>query len=375
MVSSPRQIGSWHICFQINRQARKERKEKAFKNLRVLRGEKGFMKFDAALPPIGLKEVPTIAKAAEEIGFDALWTQETQHDPFLPCALIAEHTSHLNFGTAVAVSFARSPANIAYTAWDLAAQSGGRFILGLGTQVKAHIERRFGQPWPESVTGKLREQIQVIRAFWDCWQNGTKLNYRGEYYKITLMSPFFNAGAIEHPNIPIYIAGVNTGLAKLAGELCDGFHAHPFHSVRYLKEVILPAIEEGATKESRKRQAISVSITAFAATTPEEMNLARAQVSFYASTPSYRPVMDLHGWASVAEKLSTHAARGEWTEMPLLITDEILSEFCLVTEEGKLVNELKNRYEGIADRLTIYTPFVPGERDEWWERLCKGFRR
>jgi probable F420-dependent oxidoreductase len=330
------------------------------------------MKFDAALPPIRLKEVPAIAKAAEEIGFDALWTQETQHDPFLPCALIAGHTTRLKLGTAVAVSFARSPANLAYTAWDLADQSGGRFILGLGTQVKAHIERRFGQPWPESVTGKLREQIQVIRAFWDCWQNGTKLNYRDEYYKITLMSPFFNPGPIEHPSIPIYIAGVNTGLAKLAGGLCEGFHVHPFHSVKYLKEIILPAIEDGATKEGRKREDVSVSVTAFVATTPEEMNFARAQISFYASTPSYRPVMDLHGWADVAEKLSAHAARGEWAEIPTLITDEMLSEFCLVTEEDKLANELKRRYDKLADRLTIYTPFVPGEKDEWWRELTKG---
>ena len=159
------------------------------------------MKLDAALPPTQLKDVPAIAKAADEIGFDALWTQETQHDPFLPCALIAEHSSKMKMGTAIAVSFARSPANLAYTAWDLAAQSGGRFILGLGTQVKAHIERRFGMPWPESVTGKLREQIQVLRAMWDCWQNGTKLNFRGEYYKITLMSPFFMPPPLPSPNI------------------------------------------------------------------------------------------------------------------------------------------------------------------------------
>ncbi|MEW6288034.1 MAG: TIGR03617 family F420-dependent LLM class oxidoreductase [Chloroflexota bacterium] len=340
------------------------------------------MKLDAALPIVGLKDVPAIAKAAEEIGFDALWTQETQHDPFLPCALIAEHTSHLNFGTAIAVSFARSPANLAYTAWDLAAQSGGRFILGLGTQVKAHIERRFGQPWPESPVKKLREQIEVIRAFWDCWQNGTKLNYRGEYYKITLMSPFFQPPPLPPSpkgeglgvrSIPIYIAGVNTGLARLAGELCDGFHVHPFHSPRYLKEVILPALEEGAEKESRKRKDISISVTAFIATTPEEMNFARAQVAFYASTPSYRPVMDLHGWGGIAETLSAHAAKGEWAEMPMLITDEMLGEFCLVTEEDKLADELKQRYNGIADRLTLYTPFVPGEKDEWWKNLVSRF--
>jgi len=333
------------------------------------------MKFDAALPSIGLKDVPAIAKAAEEIGFDALWTQETQHDPFLPCALIAEHTTRLRAGTAIAVSFSRSPANIAHTAWDLAAQSNGRFILGLGTQVKAHIERRFGQSWPESVTGKLREQIEVVRAFWDCWQNGAKLNYRGEYYKITLMSPFFNPGAIEHPNIPIYIAGVNTGLAKLAGELCQGFHVHPFHSVRYVREVILPAIEEGTKKERRKRSDVSILVNAFIATTPEEMNFARAQVSFYASTPSYRTVMDLHGWATVAEKLSAHAARGEWAEMPLLVTDEILNEFCLLTEESNLANELDKRYAGIADRLTIYTPFVSGQKNEWWRRLAVYFKQ
>ncbi|MBV6401643.1 MAG: hypothetical protein CNIPEHKO_01946 [Anaerolineales bacterium] len=343
------------------------------------------MKLDAGLPPTGLKDVPAIAKAAEEIGFDALWTQETQHDPFLPCALIAEHSTRLHFGTAVAVSFARSPANIAYTAWDLAAQSGGRFILGLGTQVKAHIERRFGQAWPESPVKKLHEQIQVIRAFWDCWQNGTKLNFRGEYYKITLMSPFFQPPPLPSPifgenggglggGIPIYIAGVNTGLAKLAGEMCEGFLVHPFNTPRYLKEVMLPAIEEGAAKERRKRKDVGVSVTAFVATTPEEMNFARAQISFYASTPSYRPVMDLHGWTGVAETLSAHAAKGEWAEMPMLITDEMLNEFCLVTDEDKLADELRKRYEGIADRLTLYTPFVVGERNEWWRGLAKKFK-
>jgi probable F420-dependent oxidoreductase len=331
------------------------------------------MKIDAALPIVGLKDVPAIAQAAEKIGFDALWTQETQHDPFLPCALIAEHTARLHFGTAIAVSFARSPAHLAYTAWDLAAQSDGRFILGLGTQVKAHIERRFGMPWPESPVKKLREQIEVIRAFWDCWQNGTKLNYRGEYYKITLMSPFFQPPPLPSPifgGIPIYIAGVNTGLARLAGELCNGFHVHPFHTPRYFREVILPAIEEGAKKAGRKREEISASVTAFIATTPEEMNFARAQVAFYASTPSYRPVMDLHGWGGVAETLSTHAAKGEWAEMPMLITDEMLSEFCLVTEESRLTDELKKRYDGLADRLTLYTPFVPGKKDEWWRALA-----
>ena len=198
------------------------------------------------------------------------------------------------------------------------------------------------------------------------------------------MSPFFDPGPLPHPNllpvgvetlgpIPIYIAGVNTGLAKLAGELCEGFHVHPFHSGRYLREVILPAIEQGATKERRKRKDVSVSVTAFIAMTPEEMNFVRAQISFYASTPSYRPVMDLHGWSRVAEKLSAHAAKSEWAEMPMLITDEMLSEFCLVTKESKLADQLKKRYDGIANRLTLYTPFVPAEKDEWWKKLSGEF--
>jgi probable F420-dependent oxidoreductase len=331
------------------------------------------MKFDASVPSVALKEVAAIAKAAEEIGFDALWTSETQHDPFLPCALIAEHTRKLLFGTAIAVSFARSPANLAYTAWDLAAQSHGRFMLGLGTQVKAHIERRFGMSWPESVTGQLREQILAIRALWDAWQNGTKLNFRGQYYKLTLMSPFFDPGPIEDPGIPIYLAGVNEGLAKLAGELCDGFHVHPFHSPHYLKEIIVPALEKGLAKEGRNRKAIKISVTAFVATNPEEHAFARSQIAFYASTPSYRPVMALHGWSAIAERLSAHAARGEWAEMPSLLTDDMLNEFCLVTDEDTLATSLKERYKGIADRLAIYTPFIPGERDGFWERLTTAF--
>ena len=340
------------------------------------------MRLDASLPPTYLKDVPVLAKAAEEIGFAALWTTETQHDPFLPCALIAEHTHNIQMGTAIAVSFARSPATLAYTAWDLAAQSAGRFILGLGTQVRAHIERRFGMPWPESPVGKLREQIQAMRAFWDCWQNGAELDFRGEYYKLTLMSPFFNPGPlppssfrrVDGGEVPIYIAGVNTGLAKLAGETCDGFHAHPLNSPRYLREVILPAIAEGAAKAKRKTQDVMVSVTAFVAATPEEENFARSQIAFYASTPSYRPVMALHGWEDVAARLSLHAKNGQWGEMFALISDEILQTFCLVTDAASLPAALKERYAGLADRLTLYSPFAPGERDEFWKQLAGVFK-
>jgi probable F420-dependent oxidoreductase len=210
----------------------------------------------------------------------------------------------------------------------------------------------------------------AIRAIWNAWQNGSKLNFRGEHYKLTLMSPFFNPGPIAHPDIPIYIAGVNEGLAKLAGEICDGFHVHPFHSPRYLREVILPAVEKGLEKRGRKRAAICVAVTAFVATSPEELAFARSQLAFYASTPSYRSVMELYGWTDVAERLSALAARGEWSEMPRLLTDDMLYEFCMICGEAHLANALMARYAGIADRLTLYSPFIPGEKDEFWRGLA-----
>ena len=327
------------------------------------------MYLDASLPPVSLKDVPAIALAAERMGFDALWSTETIHDPFLPGALIAEHTQRLYFGTAVAIAFARSPATLAYTAWDLAQASGGRFILGLGTQVKAHVERRFGMPWPVSGVGKLREQIAAIRAFWQTWQSGERLNFRGEYYKLTLMSPFFNPGPIPHPEVPIYLAGVNPGLARLAGECADGFHAHPFHSPRYLREIVLPAIEQGAVTAGRQRTAITVSTTAFVVSRPEEEYFVRAQIAFYASTPSYRAVMALHGWTEVAENLSALAGRGAWGEMAGLISDEMLHTFALVVPASELPSALVDRYAGLADRLALYIPFMPGERDDFWQAL------
>jgi probable F420-dependent oxidoreductase len=335
------------------------------------------MQLDAALPRAPLADVPAIARAAEATGFAAIWTSETYHDPFLPHALIAEHTSRISSGTGIAVSFGRSPTTIAYAAWDLAAQSNGRFILGLGTQVKAHIERRFGMEWPASVTGKLREQIQVIRALWDTWQTGVPLNFRGEYYKITLMSPFFNPGPIDHPEIPIYIAGVNPGLARLAGEMCDGFHVHPFHTPSYLQEVILPAILQGAAKSERTRDDINMATSVFAATNEEERKACRQSISFYASTPSYRPVLEHHGWLEVGEKLSILAARGQWQDMPALITDDILAEFCVQAGNPvEMAAALKERYTGhLADRLSSYLPFIPDDKDDFWRELAREFAR
>ena len=327
------------------------------------------MQIDTVLPPTSLNQVADLAKAAEEIGFDTLWSAETQHDPFLPMALISQNTQRLQMGTAVAIGFARSPANLAYTSWDLAEASGGRFILGLGTQVKAHIERRFGMPWPESPVGKFREMIQAIRAFWKAWQTGERLNFRGRYFKHTLMSPFFNPGPIPHPEIPIYIAGVNTGLCRLAGELADGFHVHPYHSKGYLQEVVLPSIEGGLGSANRGREELALSVTALAASDLDEKEFIRSQISFYASTPTYRPVMAHHGWGEVADQLRNLSRKGEWAEMPTLITEEMLEIFATIASRGELAAAMKERYAGIADRITLYLPYLPGERDDFWRRF------
>ena len=328
------------------------------------------MNLDVQIFSGSLQDMPALAQAAEAIGFKTLWLSETQHDPFLPGPLIAEHTRDLRFGTAVAISFARSPAVLAYPAWDLAQASGGRFILGLGTQVKGHIERRFGMPWPESVTGKLREQIEVIQALWRTWQTGEPLRYRGEYHKAILMTPFFNPGPIDFPDIPIYIAGVNTGLARLAGEAADGFIVHPYHTPQYLDEVILPVIEDGARRGARDLGSIGIFVSAFVATNDQEMELARQQISFYASTPSYRRVMEHHGWTEVADELSNLASKKRWMEMPALITDELLETIAVIAERDTLPHALQERYGHIADHLALYLPFIPGERDDFWRGLA-----
>jgi probable F420-dependent oxidoreductase len=337
------------------------------------------MKIDTNLGVSNLRDVPALAQAAEAIGFDGLWVSETSHDPFLMLALVAEHTQRAALGTAIAVAFPRSPGTLAYLAWDLAALSNGRFILGLGTQVKAHNERRFGVKWDPPVA-KLREVILAMRALWDTWQNGTRLNFRGQFFKLTLMSPFFNPGPIPHPHIPIYIAGVNRGMCRLAGELCDGFHVHPFHSVRYLREVTLPAIEEGLRINGRQRNEMELvsSILVIPSDTRAEWEsasqLVRQQIAFYASTPSYAPVMELHGWGDTREQLSRLAAKGRWDEMPSLITDDMLDVFALSGTWEDLPGLIMTRYEGLLDRVMYYLPLVPGDMDDRWRGIIEAFK-
>lgn len=329
--------------------------------------------------PLDANPLPTItalARSAEAIGAGAVWTPETGHNGFLPLVLAAEHTQRIQLGTAVAIAFPRSPMVTAQIAWDLAAYSEGRFILGLGTQVKAHIERRFSTPWDAPVA-RLRDYIAALRAIWASWQTGERLNYRGTHYQHTLMTPFFNPGPIAHPAVPIYIAGVNTGLAQLAGAVCDGFHGHPLTSAKYLRDVLRPQIAAGAEQAGRAPGACVVAGSAFVITGPnaatrEQLRaFVRQQIAFYGSTPTYRAVLECHGWGELGEQLSGLAAQQRWAEMTGLITPEVEQTFAVEADMADLGAALRERFGGLYDRITLYMPFVPGQLDDWWRTLAR----
>lgn len=336
------------------------------------------MKLDTGLLVSNLNDVPVHAKAAEELGFDALWSAEASHDPFLPLLIAAEHTERIKLGTAIAVAFPRSPMVLAQIGWDLQAFSHGRFILGLGTQVKGHNERRFGVRW-EHPGPKLREMILVIRAIWDCWQNGSRPSFTGKFYNFTLMTPFFNPGPIEHPNIPIYIAGVNEYMCQLAGELCDGFHIHPFHSLRYLDEVVYPNVEKGLAKGGRRREQIAMSTTAFVITGANEAEIeaakapVRQQISFYASTRTYKRVLDVHGWGDVCLRLNEKAAKGDWAGMAGEITDEMLDVYAVSGTYDVIAERVKEKYRNYLDRVAFYIPFARGRDERRWRAIVEAF--
>ncbi|NDJ87202.1 MAG: TIGR03617 family F420-dependent LLM class oxidoreductase [Chloroflexi bacterium] len=330
------------------------------------------MIFDTTIVPEDLNTIPDLAREIETRGFDGMWTPETAHNPFLPLTLAAHTTTRLALGTAIALAFPRSPMTTAYIAWDLAAQSKGRFILGLGTQVKAHITRRFSTEWG-SPGPRLRDYILALRAIWHAWQHNERLNYRGEFYSHTLMTPFFQPAPIEHPEIPVYIAGVNTYLCQLAGELCQGFHVHPFHTADYLRDVVITNVEKGAAKAGRSRQDVALTCAIFVVTGANDNELendkvmVKSQIAFYASTPSYRAVLEYHGLGDLQDQLSKMAREGRWMEMHELISDDMLEKFAVVATHHDLPHKVKARYDGLLDRVAYYMPFQPGEREAMWQ--------
>jgi probable F420-dependent oxidoreductase len=319
------------------------------------------VKLDVQLAIDSLADVPTLAREAEALGFEGLWTAETRHDPFLPLALAAEHTRRPVLGTDIAVAFPRSPTVVAHAAWDLQAASGGRFVLGLGTQVKGHIERRFAVPWT-APGPRLRDYVLALRALWECWQTKRPIDFRSPHYSITLMTPFFAPEPIEHPKIPIYVAAVNPYNLRLAGELCEGVHVHPLHSVRYLREFALPHIETGLARTGRSRAEITLASAVFmitgrtAAEQAQLREMARTQIAFYASTRTYEPVLAAHGWQDLMPRLHRKSVEGDWAGMAALVTDEMLGAFTVEAPLDGLAAALRGRYTGVLDRVVPYLP-------------------
>jgi probable F420-dependent oxidoreductase len=326
------------------------------------------MKVDGGLGA-DLRSAGRAAARQEQQGYDGLWSAETNHDPFFPLLLAAQETERVELGTGIAVAFARSPMNLAQIAWDLQAASSGRFILGLGSQIKPHITKRFSMPWSHPAA-RMRELILAIRAIWECWNDGTKLDFRGEFYTHTLMTPFFDPGPNPHGNAKIFLAGVGELMTEVAGEVCDGFLCHGFTTERYLREVTLPALERGAAKAGRTLADIEISGPAFVVTGTSDEEMAKSvagtkqQIAFYGSTPAYRGVLELHGWGGLQEDLNRMSKEGKWKEMGELITDDILDTFAVVAEPEKLAEGIKARYGDIVQRLSFYAPYE-SDPDRW----------
>jgi len=336
------------------------------------------VKLDVGMLTHDLKTIPSYARKVEALGYDCLWSSETQHDPFLPLAVAATVTSEIKLGTAIAVAFPRSPMVLAHIAWDLQRASAGRFILGLGTQVKGHNERRFSVKF-ESPGPKMREIVLALRSIWDTWQNGTKLDFKGRVYRFDLMTPFFNPGPIEHPKIPVYIAGVNQYMCRVAGEMCDGLHVHPFNSPKYLREYVQPAVNDGLRASGRKREDLTYVTSTFVVVGDTEPELAQArrsvkqQIAFYASTRTYEPVLAAHGWQDLTPALHRKSVAGDWKGMAELITDEMLDTFAVTGTYETIGRKLKGRYAGLLDRTSLYQPGEPGLDDPRLPRLVKEF--
>jgi probable F420-dependent oxidoreductase len=313
------------------------------------------MKVDAGLMG-GLAEVPKRIAELEAAGYDGAITAETSHDPFFPLLLAAEHSTRIELMTSIAVAFARSPMILANLAHDLNAYSKGRFILGLGSQIQPHITKRFSMPWSHPAP-RMRELILAMRAIWACWYEGTKLEFRGEFYTHTLMTPMFTPLDTKYGVPKVFLAAVGPLMTEVAGETADGMIAHAFTTERYLREVTLPAIERGLAKSGRKRAEFQLAFPAFVVTGANEKAWVDSrtavckQIAFYGSTPAYRGVLELHGWGELQGELNAMSKRGEWDAMGTRISDEILEQFAIVAQPHEVPGQLKRRYGDSIDRV------------------------
>ncbi|MEX2099893.1 MAG: LLM class F420-dependent oxidoreductase [Acidimicrobiia bacterium] len=315
------------------------------------------MRIDAGLSG-QLDKVATRASDLEALGYDGAFTTETSYDPFLPLVIAAEHTERIELGTSIAVAFARTPMTLAMTANDLQRASGGRFILGLGSQIKPHIERRFSMPWSRPAA-RMREFVLAMRAIWESWNDGTKLDFRGDFYTHTLMTPFFVSPPHEYGQPKVFLAGVGERMTDVAGEVADGLILHSFTTERYVREVTIPSLEEGFAAGGRTRADFQVSGPIFVVTGTSDEAIEQAaaatkqQIAFYGSTPGYRGVLELHGWGELGDQLNAMSKRGEWVEMGELITDEMLDAFAVVAAPDDVATVLLERFGDLVDRISF----------------------
>jgi probable F420-dependent oxidoreductase len=322
------------------------------------------MRVYATTRGVPLPEAAGWACRCEDAGFDGAFSTETNNDPFLPLALAAPSTQRLRLGTGVALAFPRTPMEVAYTAWDLQALSGGRFMLGLGSQVRAHVERRFGVPWSRPAA-RMREFVLALRAIWTAWADGAPLSFEGEFYRHTLMPPGFRPTPQPHGAPPILLAGVRSRMVEVAGEVADGLIVHPLQSERFLRERVLPALERGAERGGRARQDLEVSLALFVATSEQESEEVRRRIAFYASTPGYREVLDLHGWGDLFEELHALSRTGGWDRMAALVPDEVLDTFAVRGHDAAAVaNEITRRYGTLVDAVNLHAP-ERSDLDRW----------
>jgi probable F420-dependent oxidoreductase len=335
------------------------------------------MRVDGPLVTPALREVATAARAMEEAGYDGAFTFEGPHDPFLPLVLAADATERLELTTAVAIAFARSPMTIAAQAWDLQRLSGGRFHLGLGSQIKPHIERRFSMPW-SSPAARMRELVLAIRAIWATWQDGRPLRFDGEHYTHTLMTPFFDPGPLEGAAPLVWLGGVGPLMTQVAGEVADGFMVHPFCTERSLREVTRPALERGRARPGAVATPIQVSLPVMIATGSDEASLAaatdavRAQIAFYGSTPAYRVVLDVHGWGDLQTVLRDLTRAGDWAAMAEVVHDDLLHAVAIVAEPGDVAPEIRRRYGATLDRVALNAPYATDPAI--WPRIAADLR-
>ena len=322
--------------------------------------DRGGLKVDGAVS----SQLANIAKAAstlERRGYDCCWTAEINHDPFLPLVLAAEHTTRIELGTSIAVAFARNPMTVANVGWDLQAYAQGRFLLGLGSQVQAHIEKRFSMPWSQPVR-RMREFVLALHEIWSCWRDGTKLGFEGDFYTHKLMTPMFTPEPQPYAFPKIFVAAVGEVMTEMCGEVADGMLAHAFTTKRYFEEVTTPALLRGMKRSGRQRSEFQLSAPIFVVTGNDESELAagavgtRKQIAFYGSTPAYRKVLELHGWGELHTELHRLSRAGEWDVMGSLIDDEILETFAVVAPLDEVADKIRDRCDGVIDRVLVGFP-------------------